>query len=133
MVKSAISELHAQNQFKNSRLIAELLCRDDVTNVRRRDLRKLFPEIKNKITNEALAEILKRDVIKGVIFDDNTNEEAKEVKKLIRKLNKPTAKKAKPEPTTKEEPQALPQLTKTDSLPREIVLYFSRGKKTRNN
>ena len=106
MVKSAISELHAQNQFKNSRLIAELLCRDDVTSVLRRDLRKLFPEIKNKITNEALAEILKRDVIKGVIFDDNTNEEAKEVKKLLRKLNKPTAKKAKPEPTTKEEPQS---------------------------
>ena len=106
MVKSAISELHAQNQFKNSRLIAELLCRDDITGVLRRDLRKLFPEIKNKITHEALVEILKRDVIKGVIFDDDTNEESKEIKKLIRKLSKPAPKKSKQEPDTQKELQA---------------------------
>jgi hypothetical protein len=66
-----------------------MLLSDGVTNLVRRELRKLFPEL--KVTPEQVSELLYNDVLKReVIEGDKVKEASQRIKRAVAKLAKAT-------------------------------------------
>jgi hypothetical protein len=88
---SVIDNFYAETQIKNRFVIGALLNNDEVYTVIRRNMRKLFDNI--KISEEEIASILKNDIIKREIIESEEAIKArKDVEKAIRKQERTKAK-----------------------------------------
>lgn len=84
--KSALEEFHIQKQTINRYTISYILQTEDIVDHVRKDLRKLFPDIKvqnDEIKKIIMTEILKRDLIEG----EKVDETRKKLSKLFNSLN----------------------------------------------
>jgi len=81
--KSNIDDFYSNYQAKNKFIVGALLYHEDVLSVIRRNMRKLFEEV--KITDEEIADIMANDIIKREILD---SDEAKKARKDIERLFK---------------------------------------------
>ena len=88
IVKSAIEDFQRRQQATNRFTIAAVIQSDTVINVIRRELKRIFKGI--KIDKEQLAEIIRNDVIKrDIIEDERTHIETKKIcRKKPRRENK---------------------------------------------
>ena len=88
----AMGLYHQHTQLVNKFVIAELVGSDIVVSVIRRELKRLFPEL--KVESEQIADILKNDVLKReVIEGEKVKETQAKIKKATLKLAKQSAKK----------------------------------------
>jgi len=81
--KSALEEYSAQKQLLNGGMIGQILMSDDVLGMVRRIVKKISPD--TKVTKEEILEVLKDDVIKREILEDD---KASTYKKQINKVQK---------------------------------------------
>lgn len=89
--KSAIEDLYSQMQVKNKYIIGSLLNSDDIYAVIKRNMRKLFDDV--KITEDEIAIMIKNDIIKREIIDsDDAISAQKAIAKAYKKLDKLKAK-----------------------------------------
>lgn len=81
----AMGAYHQHTQILNRFVIAQLLLTEHVVSSVRKELRKLFPEV--KIDAEQISDILSNEVLKReVIEGDKAKETAQKIKKLFAKL-----------------------------------------------
>ena len=88
----AMDTYHQHTQILNKFTIAQILLTEPVVAVLKREIRKLFPEVKvdsEQITDILNNEILKREVIEG----DKVKETQQKIKKITTKLAKQSEKK----------------------------------------
>jgi len=88
---------HQHSQILNKFTIAQILLTEPVVSAVKRELRKLFPEI--KVDSEQITDILNNDILKReVIEGDKVKETQQKIKKITAKLTKQAEKKIdKPE------------------------------------
>lgn len=87
MVSDAMNSFHQRSQLLNKYMIAQMLLSESVTNLVRRELRKLFPEL--KVNPEQVSELLYNDVLKReVIEGDKVKEASQRIKRAAAKLAK---------------------------------------------
>lgn len=100
----AMDTYHQHTQILNKFTIAQILLTDPVVSVLKREIRKLFPEI--KVDSEQITDILNNDILKReVIEGDKVKETQQRIKKITAKLTKQADKKldkSEPEPTVSE-------------------------------
>lgn len=97
----AMDTYHQHSQILNKFTIAQILLTEPVVSAVKREIRKLFPEI--KVDSEQITDILNNDILKReVIEGDKVKETQQKIKKITAKLTKQAEKKVdKPEsPTT---------------------------------
>jgi predicted type IV restriction endonuclease len=83
--KSSIDDYYAEIQVKNKFIIGALLYNDDVITVIRRNMKRLYADV--KITDQEIADIMANDIIKREIIDSDESKKAvKEIAKLMKKL-----------------------------------------------
>lgn len=88
----AISSFHAQRQIVNAYTIAQLVMSDGVVSLVRREMRRLFPDL--KVDAEAIAELLVSGVLKREVVEGERVQDAKQkLKKASQKLARASAKK----------------------------------------
>lgn len=91
ITSDAMGEYHQHAQLFNKYTIAQLVMSEPVTSVIRRDLRKLFPDL--RVDVDQIADILVNDVLKReVIEGDKVKEAQQRIKKATAKISKATAK-----------------------------------------
>lgn len=83
-IKSVLGEYHSQKQALSRYFIGAMLLTDSVLQVMRRELRRLFPEIKIEI--EEIQSVLTSDVMKREVMEGEKADEAR--KKISRSINK---------------------------------------------
>jgi hypothetical protein len=91
LAADAISTFHATAQLLNKFTVAQILMSDSVTSVVRREIKRLFPDLKFEaevIQDLVVNEILKREVIEG----EKVKEAQVRLKKASQKLAKMTKK-----------------------------------------
>jgi len=82
--KSIIDDYYAEMQVKNKFIIGALLYTEDVITVVRRNMKRLYADV--KITDEEIADIMANDILKREIIDsDESKKAAKEIAKLMKK------------------------------------------------
>ncbi|NQW29970.1 MAG: type I restriction enzyme HsdR N-terminal domain-containing protein [Ignavibacteria bacterium] len=90
LTTDAMDSFHQHAQLLNKFTIAQVLCGEQVVGVIRRELRKLFPEL--RVENEAILDILTTDVLKReVVEGDKVKETQAKIKKAVAKLAKQSA------------------------------------------
>jgi len=89
-IKSVLGEYHSQKQAISPYFIGAMLLTDSVLQVMRRELRRLFPDIKIEI--EEIQSVLTSDVMKREVMEGEKADEAR--KKIARTLNKVIKEKA---------------------------------------
>lgn len=75
--RSALGEFHAQKQALSRYLLGAILLSDPVTDVVRRELRRVTPDI--KITNEQIRDVLVGEVLKREVLEGDKAESAKKI------------------------------------------------------
>ncbi|MBA4317302.1 MAG: restriction endonuclease subunit R [Flavobacterium sp.] len=96
-LKSILYEYHSQKQALNKFLLGSLILSDGISDVIRRELKKISPDVKvtsEQIKNVVQLEVLKREVIEG--------EKAEEAKKKINKIYSRITKGKNPKQTINE-------------------------------
>lgn len=89
----AMDTYHQHSQILNKFTIAQILLTEPVVSIVKRELRKLFPEI--KVDSEQITDILNNDILKReVIEGDKAKETQQKIRKIATKLAKQTEKKA---------------------------------------
>ena len=89
----AMDTYHQHSQILNKFTIAQILLTEPVVSAVKRELRKLFPEI--KVDSEQITDILNNDILKReVIEGDKVKETQQKIRKIATKLAKQTEKKA---------------------------------------
>ncbi len=83
-IKSVLGEYHNQKQALSRFYIGAMLLTDPVLQVLRRELRRMFPDI--RVEAEEIQSVLTSDVIKREVMEGENAEEAR--KKIARSLNK---------------------------------------------
>lgn len=83
-IKSVLGEYHSQKQALSRYFIGAMLLTDSVLQVMRRELRRLFPDIKIEI--EEIQSVLTSDVMKREVMEGEKADEAR--KKISRSINK---------------------------------------------
>jgi len=84
LAKSALSDYYDQSQTTNRYVLGNLLMSDEVIDVLRREVKKLFP--KTRIDTEEIRETLSKNVIKREILEGEEADLArKKLKKKVRK------------------------------------------------
>jgi hypothetical protein len=87
LTTDAMGVYHQHTQLLNKFTIAQVLQSDPVVSVIRRELRRLFPEL--KVDQEQISDILKNDVLKReVIEGEKVKETQQRIKKVVAKLAK---------------------------------------------
>lgn len=88
--KSAIDDLYTQGQVKNKYIIGNLLLQNTITYTIKREIKKLFPDV--KISEDEINDILKNSVLKNDIVsnDDLAVQARKTIEKCYRKNQKNT-------------------------------------------
>ena len=92
--KSVLQDFHAQRQAKNRYVLATILLSDPVIDVMRRELRRVFPDIRldgDELKEELTLEVLKRDVIEGDKAEDARRRIAKAQGRALRARAKAAA------------------------------------------
>lgn len=82
IVLDAINTFHQRSQLVNKFMITQLLLTDGVSAIIRRDLRRLFPDL--KVSNEQIQELLWNEVLKREVIE---GEKAKEAQTRIKRAN----------------------------------------------
>jgi hypothetical protein len=106
--KSVLGEYHSQKQALSRYFIGNMLLADPVVQVLRRELRRLFPDIRieaEEIERVLTGEVLKREVLEG--------ERADEAKK---KISKSLAKQLREKPAKKPEGEAASDNAAADTI-----------------
>lgn len=83
-LKSFLYDYHSQKQALSKFFLSALILSDPVTDVIRRELRKISPDV--KVTSEQIQEVILKEVLKREVIEGEKAEEAK--KKLHKVLNK---------------------------------------------
>lgn len=83
-IKSVLGEYHSQKQALSRYFIGAMLLTDSVLQVMRRELRRLFPDV--KIEAEEIHSVLTSDVMKREVLEGEKADEAR--KKISRSINK---------------------------------------------
>jgi predicted type IV restriction endonuclease len=103
--KSIIDDYYAEMQVKNKFIIGALLYNEDVITVVRRNMKRLYADV--KITDQEIADIMANDIIKREIIDSEESKKArKDIDKILKKLDRAKEQDAKPdkaEPADKSE------------------------------
>lgn len=82
--KNSLEDYFEQKQATNKYMLGNLLTQDNLLNAIKKELRGVYPEI--KVTNEEIADVLTRDVIKREILEGEESDEAKKkINKALRK------------------------------------------------
>lgn len=91
IVLDAINTFHQRSQLVNKFMITQLLLSDSVSTIIRRDLRRLFPDL--KVSAEQIQELLWNEVLKReVIEGDKAKEAQTRIKRATNRLAKAAAK-----------------------------------------
>ncbi|MFZ5675860.1 MAG: type I restriction enzyme HsdR N-terminal domain-containing protein [Pseudomonadota bacterium] len=91
MVSDAINTFHQRSQLVNKFMVAQLVLSDGVSTIIRRDLRRLFPEL--KVSPEQIQELLWNEVLKREVLEgDKVKEAATRIKRATNRLAKAAAK-----------------------------------------
>ena len=99
----ALEGFHEHSKLLNRFTVGRVLASDPIVKAVRRELRKLFTDI--KVTEEQLTQLISEEVIKREIFDsDSAGEAQKLLKAAQRKLDRVTAKKRAAKEVEKVEP-----------------------------
>ena len=89
----AMEAYHQQSQILNKYTIGQLVVSDPVVNVIRKELRRLFPDM--KIDQDQIANLLSKDVIKREVFEGDKLKEAQlRIRKATNKAVKQREKKS---------------------------------------
>jgi hypothetical protein len=84
---SSIDDFYSAFQAKNKFIIGALLYNYDVCSLIRKNLKRLFEDI--KITDEEIADIMANDIIKREIIDSDESKKArKEIDRLLKKAER---------------------------------------------
>jgi predicted type IV restriction endonuclease len=86
-LKSFLYEYHSQKQALSKYFLSALILSDPITDVIRRELKKISPDVKvtsEQIKNVIQLEVLKREVIEG----DKADEATKKINKIFNKISK---------------------------------------------
>lgn len=87
MILDAMNTFHQRALLLNKYMIAQMLLGENTVGLVRRELRKLFPEL--RVTHEQIVELLCNDVLKReVIEGDKVREAQQRIKKAASKLSK---------------------------------------------
>jgi len=88
----AMDEYHQHAQLVNKFTVAQIVLMDPVVSVIRREMRRLFPDV--KIDQENIADILTNEVFKReVVEGDKVKETQQKIKRAVNKLARATEKK----------------------------------------
>ncbi|MDV6341418.1 type I restriction enzyme HsdR N-terminal domain-containing protein [Nitrosomonas sp. Is24] len=88
----AMDTFHQHSQILNKFTIAQILLTESVVSTVKREIRKLFPEL--KVDSEQIADILNNDILKReVIEGDKVKETQQKIRKITAKLAKQIEKK----------------------------------------
>jgi hypothetical protein len=91
MISDAMNSFHQRAQLLNRYVIAQVLVSDGVVGIIRRELRRLFPDL--RVTPEQISELLCNDVLKReVIEGDKVKEASSRIKRAAMKLARATEK-----------------------------------------
>ena len=90
ITRSALDEYNAQRQATSRFLLANLLLKDEVVNLLKKQLKVLYPSI--KVSNEEIRESLILNVIKRESLE---GEDSEKIKRKLLKLNRKNIKKEK--------------------------------------
>src|SRR5690606_21529555 len=87
LTTDAMDAFHQQAQLLNKFTVAAIVCSDPVISVVRRELRRLFPDI--KVGNENLLALMEHEVIKReAVEGDKAKEAATRIKKALGKIER---------------------------------------------
>lgn len=112
ITEAALKDFHIQRQATNRFLLGQLLLSDAITQMLRRELKKIYPEIKvqaDEIHDTLALEVLKREVVEG--------EDAIEAAKIIKK----SAAKRKPQPKALKENDTQSTETPEEDLVKGLI------------
>jgi len=85
--KYSLEQYYTQKQATNKFMIGNLLCIDSIINEMKKNLRKIYPDIKieaDEIKHVLLNEVLKREILEGIEAEDAK----KKIAKYLRKQEK---------------------------------------------
>lgn len=87
LTTDAMDSFHQHAQLLNKFTVSQIVCSEPVIGVIRRELRKLFPEL--RVENDAILDILTTDVLKReVVEGDKVKETQLKIKKALGKIAK---------------------------------------------
>lgn len=87
LTTDAMDAFHQQAQLFNRFTVGAIMCSEPVVNVVRRELRRLFPDL--KVSNENLKELIEGEVIKReAIEGDKAKEAATRINKAVKKMER---------------------------------------------
>ena len=88
--KSIIDDYYSSIQAKSKYIIGALLNSDEVYSLIRRNMKKLYEDV--KITNEEIADIMANDIIKREILDSDESKKAKkDIERILKKIERAKA------------------------------------------
>jgi hypothetical protein len=91
IASDAITSFHQRALVLNRFTIAQVIVSEPVVNAIRRELKRLFPDL--KIDQEQVSQLLEAEVLKRELLDgDKAKEATTRIKKAIQKLNRRAAK-----------------------------------------
>jgi hypothetical protein len=91
IASDAISTFHQRAQLLNRFTVAHTIMTDSIVSALRRELRRLFPDL--KVDQEQIAQILETEVLKREVLDgEKAKDAAARIKKAVQRLNRKVAK-----------------------------------------
>lgn len=101
-LKSFLYDYHSQKQALSKFFLSALILSDPITDVIRRELRKISPDV--KVTSEQIQEVLFKEVLKREVIEGEKAEEAKKkINKVFNKISKAKVTKQNSSSKTSEE------------------------------
>jgi predicted type IV restriction endonuclease len=86
-LKSFLYEYHSQKQALSKFFLSALILSDPITDVIRRELRKISPDV--KVTSEQIREVILKEVLKREVIEGEKADEAKKkINKVFSKISK---------------------------------------------
>lgn len=86
-LKSFLYEYHSQKQALSKFLLSALILSDSITDVIRRELRKISPDV--KVSSEQIRDVMQLEVLKREVIEGDKAEEAKKkINKVLSKISK---------------------------------------------
>lgn len=112
-VNDAMATYHQHSQLLNKYTVAKVVLSDAVVSVIRRELRRLFPDL--KVDNQAISDILSNEVLKREVIE---GDKVKEVEQRIRKASAKSSKQ-KERKSASSEPGLV--VTQSSTVPAETT------------
>ncbi len=86
-LKSFLYDYHSQKQALSKFFLGALILSDSVTDIIRRELRKISPDV--KVTSEQIKEVISKEVLKReVVEGEKVDEAKKKINKVFNKISK---------------------------------------------